>query len=54
MPPELPDDQKAIDRMVETDIDHAIEQKRLECMVCEAGELDINGYCGSCGAKTDI
>jgi hypothetical protein len=59
MGPELPttEEQKAIDAMIETNIDFTIEQRHrevLKCMVCEAGELDDESYCTECGAKTDF
>lgn len=59
MPPELPtpQEEREIARITETDIDFAVEQKHtkeiLKCMVCEAGELDADGYCLECGAKTE-
>lgn len=48
MPPEL--NERDLDRMVEADIEWAREA--MKCMICESGELDADGYCGSCGGKT--
>lgn len=57
-PPELftPEEEKAIAQMIETDIDHALEQthphevERLRCYVCDAGDI-IDGECCECGAR---